>query len=150
MNTAPNKRALLFRRAQGKICAEEYARKLAYLLNCEISAGAFLDLEKTDQIIALLSKKKVCRCESVNVNCAQELFDFIEGKMCAYGTYVLLDEEWKFCGAYKLEGQVRFNHNFDFNKYLSDEIRIIDLSLRFQIQIDCDADEITCQYLDYD
>lgn len=61
--------------------------------------------------------------------------------------YLLIDEEWKFCGAYKTNDNISNNYNFD--ELHSDQIRIISCDLSFQIQIDYDYNEIECEYILY-
>ncbi|TDY25559.1 hypothetical protein B0G81_6037 [Paraburkholderia sp. BL6665CI2N2] len=143
------KKELMFRRAQGRLVVEEYSRKLAHLLNHHVRSEAFLDLKKTDEIIDKLSNKTVNYSDNAQIGSENEMVHFIKRKVGRSGFYVLIDEAWKFCGAYKVDGGFELNSNFNFNENLSDEIRIIDVDLLFQIQIDYDFNEITCLYLEY-
>jgi hypothetical protein len=49
---------------------------------------------------------------------------------------LLMDENWKYCGAYRIENDFSFNAEFDFDKSKSDEIRLISTDFSAQISID--------------
>ncbi|MEM5343160.1 hypothetical protein [Paraburkholderia azotifigens] len=149
MSASDYKRELMFRRAQGKLCAERYSRKIAHFLNHTVRSEAFSDLKKTDEIINELSTKIIIYSDNIKINSESEMIAFINQSVDQSGFYLLIDEEWRFCGAYEINGEFEFNANFNFDDNLSDEIRIIDINFLFQIQLDYDSDEITCLYLQY-
>ncbi|EBW9966666.1 hypothetical protein DQS59_24325, partial [Salmonella enterica subsp. enterica serovar Malstatt] len=77
----------------------------------------------------------------------QQVVEFIKEKVAGLSSYLLIDEEWKFCGMYKINSE--FSSDYNFDELHSDEIRIISCDLSFQIQIDYDHNEIECEYIMY-
>lgn len=147
MNTPEYKRALLYRKAQGNIHRKKYVNKINYFTGEPVLDGGFLNLEDTDLIIERIKTKKVGSSLQVEINDSKELIGFIKEKIDGIPFYLLIDEEWKFCGAYKTNGV--FSECYDFDKLSSDEIRVIPCDLSFQIQIDYDNSEIECEYINY-
>jgi hypothetical protein len=116
MIIAPYKRDLLYRKAQGNSLRERYKEKLNFLLGTAPQDALFLSLIETDEIIKnLLERKKIL---TENAEC-----------------YLLLDGDWRYCGAY-LCRNFNFNPEFDFNKFQSDEIRLISTDFVTEIAID--------------
>ncbi|MCE9991557.1 hypothetical protein LZ633_06045, partial [Enterobacter asburiae] len=108
----------------------------------------FLTLEETDNIIKHLKDKKINSKIKVEIDNYQQVVAFIEEKGAGFSSYLLIDEEWKLCGMYKLSSQLSSDYNFD--ELHTDEIRLISSDLSFQIQIDYDHNEIVCEYIMYE
>lgn len=143
------KKSLLFRKAQGNLHRESYYKKISYFLGGNIENDCFIDLKETDAIVDDLKKSKEYKKETIAVGSERELIDFVVQKVSNKKFYILMDEEWKYCGAYKVECYVSFNPSFNFDICVSDEIRIISMDFRFQIQIDYSDGEINCLYVEY-
>lgn len=147
MSISECKRALLYRKAQGNVCKNDYFNKIQLFTSSVIDMGNFLNLEETDDIINSLKNKEIISKAKIEINNYQQLVEFIKEKVAGLFSYLLIDEEWKFCGAYKISN--KFSGYYNFNELRSDEIRIISCDLSFQIQIDYSYDEIECEYIMY-
>ncbi|HEM6631106.1 TPA: hypothetical protein ACPY0B_004360 [Citrobacter farmeri] len=147
MSISECKRALLYRKAQGNVCKNDYFNKIQLFTSSVIDMGNFLNLEETDDIINSLKNKEIISKAKIEINNYQQLVEFIKEKVAGLFSYLLIDEEWKFCGAYKISN--KFSSYYNFNELRSDEIRIISCDLSFQIQIDYSYDEIECEYIMY-
>ncbi|NDO81004.1 hypothetical protein CJP72_09555 [Citrobacter sp. NCU1] len=147
MSVSEYERALLYRKAQGNVCKNDYFNKIQSFTNSIIEVENFLNLEKTDDIINSLKNKKISSKAKIEINSYQQLVNFIKEKAAEHFSYLLIDEEWKFCGAYKISN--KFSSDYNFDELHSDEIRIISCDLSFQIQIDYSNNEIECEYILY-
>ncbi|EJH7009840.1 hypothetical protein NK653_004421 [Salmonella enterica] len=147
MRVSEYKRALLYRKAQANLRKEYYFNKIQSFTNNAVDEANFLSLEETDGIINSLKNKGMISKNKIEIDSYQLLVEFIKEKVAGLASYLLIDEEWKFCGAYKISNNLSNNYNFD--ELHSDEIRIISCDLSFQIQIDYDYNEIECEYILY-
>lgn len=147
MSVSEYKRALLYRKAQANVCKNDYFKKIQSFTNCAIEGASFINLEETDGIINSLKDKEIISKTKVKVENYQQLIYFIKERVAGLSSYLLIDEEWKFCGLYKISN--KFSSDYNFDKLHSDEIRIISCDLSFQIQIDYDYNEIECEYISY-
>ena len=147
MSTSEYKRALLFRKAQGNVCRKQYFNKIHSFTNECVEVDNFLDLEETDCIINNIKNREIISRSKIEISYYKDLVGIIEEKTAKLPFYLLIDEEWKFCGAYKASDKLA--ENYDFDKLNSDEIRIIACDFSFQIQIDYDSDEIECEFILY-
>ncbi|EGG9769610.1 hypothetical protein HG599_004551, partial [Salmonella enterica] len=140
MSVSEYKRALLYRKAQANVCKNDYFNKIQSFTNDTVVGGNFLTLEETDNIINSLKDKKINSKIKVEIDSYQQLVEFIKEKVAGLSSYLLIDEEWKFCGMYKISSE--FSSDYNFDELHSDEIRIISCDLSFQIQIDYDHNKI--------
>lgn len=145
MKSFEYKRALPYRKAQGNVHKVDYFNKMHLLTDCTVDQEQLLTLEETDGIIESLKKKKNDLKNTLQTNDYQQIISFIEEKTGNLIFHLLIDEDWKFCGAYRKNKILLENYNFNILK--SDEIRIISHDLSFQIRIDYDDDEITLEYI---
>ncbi|EOC3062514.1 hypothetical protein ACVS9S_003248 [Cronobacter dublinensis] len=147
MSVTEYKRALLYRKAQSNVCKKDYFNKIQSFTNDTVAEGNFITLEETDDIINSLKDKKINSKIKLEIDNYQQVVGFIKEKVAGLSSYLLIDEEWKFCGMYKVSGE--FSSDYNFDELHSDEIRIISCDLSFQIQIDYDHNEIECEYIMY-
>ncbi|EOW6673449.1 hypothetical protein ACOZZ3_004305 [Cronobacter dublinensis] len=147
MSVTEYKRALLYRKAQANVCKKDYFNKIQSFTNDTVAEGNFITLEETDDIINSLKDKKIDSKIKLEIENYQQVVGFIKEKVAGLSSYLLIDEEWKFCGMYKVSGE--FSSDYNFDELHSDEIRIISCDLSFQIQIDYDHNEIECEYIMY-
>jgi hypothetical protein len=148
MNTSEYRKKILYRKAQGNIYKKAYFNKISSLINTIINPKQFLSLEDTDRLIESINEKKVSSRINTGLNNYLDIVEFINKKNSTLPFYLLIDEEWKYCGAYKTSGKISSNYNFD--ELTSDEIRIISCDMSYQIQIDYDNDEIECECILYE
>ncbi|MFJ3456043.1 hypothetical protein ACIPMZ_03615 [Scandinavium goeteborgense] len=149
MNLSEYKRSLLYRKAQGNLCRGKYFNKIKDLINEDVNIDHFLGLEETDSVINSLKNKEMLSSHKDLFHSYPDFILFIKEKVVGQSYYLLIDEEWKFCGAYKINHDIEYNKHYDFNESASDEIRIISCDFHFQIQIDYDDRDIYCSYIQY-
>ncbi|MGV7960808.1 hypothetical protein QPK13_06705 [Photorhabdus tasmaniensis] len=149
MNISEYRKSLLYRKSQGNVCREEYLNKIKSITNELVNVSDFLSLEETDLIINSLKNKKIISSNEVEIYSCQDLASFIKEKVTGVSYYLLMDEKWKFCSAYKIDRNLDYNQDYHFNDLYSDEIRIIACDLSFQIQIDYDCYNIECSHVIY-
>ncbi len=147
MSVSEYKRALLYRKAQANVCKNNYFNKIQSFTNSAVEVGNFLALEETDGIINSLKDKEVISKTKMGIENYQQVVEFIKEHVQGLSCYLLIDEEWKFCGMYKINNE--FSSDYNFDKLHSDEIRMISCDLSFQIRIDYDYNEIECEYILY-
>ena len=147
MSVLEYKRALLYRKAQGNVHRESYFKKIHAFNGSVVNKGDFLTLEETDGIIVALKKSKVDLDQSIQLDNYQQIISFIKAQLGGLFFYLLIDEEWKYCGAYITNLIHLKDYNFDTLK--SDEIRVIPQDLSFQILVDFDDNELTLEYTSY-
>ncbi|MGF6437280.1 hypothetical protein [Kosakonia sp. 1610] len=147
MSVSEYKRTLLYRKAQANVCKSDYFYKIQSFTGGAVDEENFLSLEETDDVIYALKNKEILSKNKIEIDSYQQLFEFIKEKVAGLPSYLLIDEEWEFCGMYKINNE--FSSDYDFDKLKSDEIRVIPYDLSFQIQIDYDYNEIECEYIVY-
>lgn len=132
----PYTRELLYRKAQYKSRLGRYSEKTSLLLEHPFDEELLLSLPATDTIISDLKCRREIFRELAEFSSIAECLRFASSKMDDREYYLLIDEDWKFCGAYKVKNSVRLCTGFDFDATNSDEIRLISTDLTVQISID--------------
>jgi hypothetical protein len=130
------KREILYRKAQGRGLLARNKEKINLLLGLQADETRFLSLPETDNIISELKKKRQIFCELIEFSSVTECFKFTSSQIEDRKYYLLMDEDWKYCGAYKIENDFSFSAEFDFDKSKSDEIRLNSIDFSAQISID--------------
>lgn len=136
MTTDSYKREILYRKTQGRSLFARNKEKINVLLGLQADETLFLSLPETDNIISELKKKRQIFCELIEFSSVTECAKFTSSKIEDRKYYLLVDEDWKYCGAYKIENDFSFSAEFDFDKYKSDEIRLISNDFSAQVSID--------------
>lgn len=149
MSIDPYKREILYRKAQGNLLFDKYENKIKNIINIDVDKSCFLSLIETDKLINGLKNKETIQCDKVDFLLFPELSQFIKERVLCSSYYLLIDDGWKYCGAYKVKSGIDLNDNFNFDASISDEIRIIGEFLEFQFQIDYDDKIISCQFFKY-
>lgn len=73
--------------------------------------------------------------ENVRFSVLDECLKHCLSKAVGGDYYLLMDEDWRYCGAYIIRN-FNLNMEFDFNKHQSDEVRLISTDLGTDITID--------------
>jgi hypothetical protein len=146
MKFTPYKRDLLYRASQGKIIVNHLEKKLEKLLISTQAHKNLIDLAKTDKIIGILNEMNVIECTERKFTCINECFSFVASKISGRNCYILIDDDWKYCGALHIDPEVRLNTEFNFDENNSDEIRFIFCDLTTQITIDYFQDTTNTPY----
>lgn len=135
MTTDPYKKELLYRKAHGNSLREKYKQKLKLLLGIDPEDRLFLSLPETDNIINKIIKNENTFSENTEFSDLYECLRYCLSKAIGGDYYVLMDEDWRYCGAYVV-CNFNLNMEFEFNKYQSDEVRLISTDLSTEITID--------------
>lgn len=143
------RKSLLYRKAQGNKIKSEYYHKIESLIQKQPVTDDFMNLQGTDEIIEHLSNKKEISIIRIETTKTGEIIKLIQAKSSGKKCFLILDDGWKFCGAYKINGTIHYNQNYNFDDLSSDEIRIIAADLSFQIRVDYDDGEITYELIEY-
>ncbi|NUU69206.1 hypothetical protein HQN64_24435 [Enterobacteriaceae bacterium BIT-l23] len=143
------KRSLLFRKVQGKINMDSYFGKITNLTDVNCNDLTLLSLEESDLIINKIKHMSVVDETILDMKNTNDLCAFITEEVCNTDFYLLIDKDWKNCGICFMRSGVIFNGKYDFDKMVSDEIRVISTDFSFQIQSDYDSGDIFCNFMKY-
>lgn len=136
MNMDSYRREILYRKSQGKRMLSQYQVKIESLLKLPFDELLLLSLAETDNIIAELMTMREISCARKECSLSTEAFNFVLSVIEGRKYYLLIDEDWKCCGAYMVESGASLCASFDFDEATSDEIRLISTDLSTQISID--------------
>jgi len=136
MNIDPYKREIIYRRSQGKRLLSQYKIKIESLLKRSFDELLILSLVETDNVIAGLMAMHEVSCVRKEYSLSTDAFNFVLSVVEDKKYYLLIDEDWKYCGAYMAESGASLCASFDFDETTSDEIRLISTDLFTQISID--------------
>lgn len=136
MNIDPYKREIIYRRSQGKRLLSQYKIKIESLLKRSFDELLILSLVETDNVIAGLMAMHEVSCVRKEYSLSIDAFNFVLSVVEDKKYYLLIDEDWKYCGAYMAESGASLCASFDFDETTSDEIRLISTDLFTQISID--------------
>lgn len=92
-------------------------------------------MTETDNIINKLVKDEEITLENAEFSVLDECLKHFLSKAVGDDYYLLIDEDWRYYGAYTVRGLI-LNMEFEFNKYQSDEVRLISIDLSAEISID--------------
>lgn len=140
MNSACYSRAILYRKAQGKKRLAGYKHKIELLLHSDFDPARLLRLPETDKLISELQARNESSCEPLEFASAAASLDFASSRMADRRVYLLIDDDWKYCGAYRLESARSLCTGFDFDQAKSDEVRLISSDFCAQLSIDYSED----------
>ncbi|MGE8388331.1 MAG: hypothetical protein ACN6O4_09900 [Pseudomonas sp.] len=144
MTTSPYVRELLYRKAQGKKIEAEYEKKIATIFpNNNIVK---IDLPETDNIIERAKSTKWIQIKKLNLNSFRDCLSLFTSETYHKELFVLIDEDWKYCGAIKTSKATQINPDFSFEESTSDELRIFTSDFSTQITIDYFSDEKSGPY----
>src|ERR1700712_2364869 len=96
----PYQRELLYRKAQGNSLRARYKEKLSSLLGIDPEDMLFLSLSETDYIVKKLVQRKNIFTEDAEFSTLSECMKHYSSKTIDCEYYLLLNEEWRYCGAY--------------------------------------------------
>jgi hypothetical protein len=138
MNVDPFKRELQYRKAHGNSLREKYKQKLKCLLGADPEEKLFLSLAETDKTVTKLVKSGNIFSEDAEFSALAECLKYFLSKAVGGDYYLLMDEDWRYCGAYIVRN-FSLDMEFDFNKHQSDEVRLINTDLSAEMTIDYTA-----------
>ena len=146
MNIDPYKKELLYRKAQEKKILSAFERKISELFLGDCLQKLRLNLLETDRIINLIRSLHVTHCTERTYTSRAECFGFVSTEIEEKDFYVLIDEDWKYCGAVLMGSGATLNSNFNFDVSTSDELRFIVADFSTQITVDYVQDSGECLY----
>ncbi|WP_124501821.1 hypothetical protein [Burkholderia sp. Bp9140] len=93
-----SKRELLYRKAHGKIILNEYLDKIASLFTTD-GQWEMVPLKETDVILERFRAESARLKKEVVIICGNDLCgELSDVKKCQGGFYVLIDDDWRYCG----------------------------------------------------
>ena len=146
MNIDPYKRELLYRKAQEKKLLGAFEKKISGLFLERHLQKLRLNLPETDRIINFIRSLHVTQCIEKTYTSLGDCFDFVSAEIEEREFYVLVDEDWKYCGAVSVGSGATLNCNFNFDNNTSDELRFIVADFSTQITVDYVQDSGECLY----
>ncbi|WP_081053229.1 hypothetical protein [Burkholderia territorii] len=136
-DTPARRRELLYRRANGKKIFSSYLKKVAALAP---SAGQadLISLESTE---TLLVKFNACRLalhelkRRISPSGIRLVLSNIS-KTYRDGAYVLIDEDWMYCGALRIAEPHIINRTFRFGREIANDLVFISCGMKKAISLD--------------
>ncbi|WP_339533267.1 hypothetical protein [Pseudomonas mucidolens] len=136
MKINSHKKELLYRKAQGKKISKRFEKKLSNIFLETNEKFSRIGLLETDIIIEILKARSISYHEEKTFISTTECLNFISTEISGKEHYVLIDEDWKLCGAVRIGPNTKLNINFNFNENVSDELRFISLDFSMQVSVD--------------
>ena len=136
MNIDPYKKELLYRKAQEKKILSAFEKKISGLFLDRHLQKLRLNLPETDRIINFIRALHVTQCIERTYTSLGDCFDFVSAEIEEREFYVLVDEDWKYCGAVLVGSGATLNCNFNFDNNTSDELRFVVADFSTQITVD--------------
>ena len=88
----------------------------------------------------------MAQCIEKTYTSLSDCFGFVSAEIEEREFYVLVDEDWKYCGAVLVRSGGTLNCNFNFDDNTSDELRFIVADFSTQITVDYVQDSGECLY----
>ncbi|MFP1945909.1 hypothetical protein [Lonsdalea quercina] len=149
----PYKKEILYRKAQGKMIFDKFKVKLNFLLSNDTDF-TYLGLQETDEIISNIKGKSIFIEDESSFGTYIESNGYINGHIKSCDYYLFLDNDWKYCGAVLLKAGFKISENFDFDKVVSDEIRLVSCDFNEIVSIDYSNsvgnESFECRFIRYD
>lgn len=136
-DTSQRKRELLYRRANGKKILDGYLRKVAALFP---TAGQedLVSLEATDAVLSEFGEHRLTlrsRRRRISPLAIRLVLSMIS-KTYHDGFYVLIDEDWRYCGALRVNDPRSINRSFLFGEAILDDLVFISPGMERAISLD--------------
>lgn len=128
--TEPNptdRKALLYRRANGKRVLASYLQKVAALFP-EARPQDLLPLEVTDAVLARFNERRAELQERKQRIEPSRVRSFLSEAIKAYsnGFYAFIDEDWRYCGAVSVAASPSLPADFKFGEVVLNDVILID------------------------
>ena len=146
MNIDPYKKELLYRKAQEKKILSAFEKKISGLFLDRHLQKLRLNLPETDRIINFIRSLHVTQCIEKSYTSLGDCFGFVSAEIEQREFYVLVDEDWEYCGAVLVGSGGTLNCNFNFDDNTSDELRFILADFSTQITVDYVQGSGECLY----
>jgi hypothetical protein len=148
MNIDVYKRELLYRKAQGRKISNRYEDKVNKIFLNGREGCVRLSLVETDKVVECARSKSWVRLNGKSCNSFGEFVECCLAGMVDKECYLLIDEDWKFCGGLKIPAGAKINKDFDFDECLSDELRFFAVDFSFQATVDycCGGDPMLYEF----
>ncbi|MEE1916210.1 hypothetical protein V0R52_07350 [Pseudomonas asiatica] len=130
------KKELLYRKAQGKKRLNKFESKKENLISNAKNCATQLNLEETDKLIRTIGTTHWSSSTNEAFPSTADFFNYIENKLLQQECHILIDDDWKYCGAILAKDNCELNRKFNFDENESDEIRFISVDLSTFASID--------------
>ena len=130
------KKDILYRKAHGKMILDNYLSKVAYMFPFE-KQPELLPLEETDAALEqfrLVSSDLAKETAQISVHelCLELLA--IQGSGKSF--YVLIDDDWRYCGILKIEKIETLNVALEFGNTIMNDLFFISVDMSLAINLD--------------
>jgi hypothetical protein len=127
---------LLYRRANGKRLLDDYLGKISTLFLVESRSG-IVSLEETDLVLDRFRSMSVqLRRETGRISRSDFHVELSTIKRHHKGFYVLIDEDWKYCGMLLVPNLEALNVNVEFGEKILNDIIFVSDDMSFAISFD--------------
>ncbi|NTY35601.1 hypothetical protein FCJ57_04155 [Burkholderia diffusa] len=136
-DSSQRKRELLYRKANGKKILDGYLRKVAALFPSAIQED-LVSLEATDAVLAKFNECRVTlrvRKRRISPLRIRLVLSWIS-KTYLDGFYVLMDEDWRYCGALRVIESRSINREFTFGEVILNDLVFISPDMKKAISLD--------------
>ncbi len=134
-----DKKLLLIRKNRCKQIRSNYILKITSLLNSNLEDIKFLGVEESDLIRKVTREKKTITSKTekfiYSTEAEVELIKKIKETMTGE-FYIFIDHDWEYCGAVYVDKNDCLNYIFNFGKYITDDIVLIDKDQEIFILMD--------------
>ncbi|WP_347555813.1 hypothetical protein [Robbsia sp. KACC 23696] len=130
------KKEILYRKANGKKIHNDYLRKIASLLPLK-DQWETLSLEETDAILNRFRDASARLLQRKRQISLQEIHLVIAGiKQVGGPFYILIDEDWKYCGMLISNGVFNINSLFYFDEKILNDVIFISSDMSMAVSLD--------------
>ena len=130
------KKELLYRKAHGKVILDSYLSKVAYIFPSEVQPK-LLSLEETDAILEhfRIASTQIHK-ESTRIFAHELRIELLAIQKSGETFYVLIDDDWKYCGAIKIDHIEKLNTSAKFADIILNDLFFISSDMSMAVSLD--------------
>ena len=130
------KKELLYRKAQKSKRLDKFRSKMENLISNAKNCTTQLDLQETDKLIRAIGATHWPSSTNEDFSSTADFFNHIKNELLQQECYILIDDDWRYCGAILTKNNCELNIKYSFDENHSDEIRFISADLSIFASID--------------
>lgn len=111
MEVNHSKKELLHRKAQGNKRPNKFESKKENLISNAKNNATQLNLQETDKLIQTIWTTHWPSLTNAAFPCTADFFNHMENKLKQQEYYILIDDEWRYCGAILAKNNCELNQN---------------------------------------
>lgn len=105
------KKELLYRKAQGNKRLNKFESKKENLISNAKNCTAQIDLEETDKLIQAIETANWPSSTYEAFLSPADFFNYIEKELLQQNYHILIDDDWRYCGAILAKDNCELNKN---------------------------------------